>query len=249
MATKRVGTIAAGIPAYSQEAAPAKSEIEKIVKEYILQHPEVLLESVRLYQERQQNAERDRARDAVASKSAELFRDVNSPASGPASGKVSEAIPVVQFFDYRCGYCKRVRPAIEKLLASNPNVRLVFKEFPILGPDSILASKAALAARKQNAYFKFHEALMGLTGMITMEAIGEIATKNGLDVAKLKADMEAKDVDETIQANQKLAMAVGVTATPTFVIGKEVHAGALDLAGFQELIEKTRGAAPPAAAK
>lgn len=238
-----IGILAAGLPANGQGPAPARSDIEQIVKEYILQHPEVILDSVRLYQERQQAAERDRARNAVAGKSAELFRDANTPVSGPASGKEAEAIPVVQFFDYRCGYCKRVRPAIEKLVASNPNIKLVFKEFPILGPDSILASKAALAARKQNAYLKFHEALMGLTGTITMDGITEIAAKNGLDAAKLKTDMDAKDIEEIIDLNQKLATAIGVTATPTFVIGKELHAGALDVAGFEELIAKARGEA------
>ncbi len=230
----------------AQKASPTltRPEIEKIVREYILQHPEVLMESVRQFQERERTSQRQKAKDAVQQHLAELTSDPATPVAGNADGTVT----IVEFFDYRCGYCKQVAPTLAKLLASESKLRVVFKELPILGPDSIVAAKAGLAAHRQGAYLKFHQALMASTGPITPDAIERLALKLGLDPAKLKADMESPEVEALIENNRKLAEAIGVEATPAFVIGSEVVPGALSEAGFRTLIEAQKTAARPKAA-
>jgi hypothetical protein len=117
---------------------------------------------------------------------------------------------------------------------------MIYKELPILGPDSHMASRAALAARKQGAYLAFHRELMSLNGPLTPAAIEDTGKKLGLDVARLKADMESKEVQGALTQNQRLANAIGVQSTPSFVIGGELISGAMDLTGFEELISKSR---------
>lgn len=227
----------AGLPAAAQEAVeePARPAIEKIVREYILQHPEVLMESVRLYQERERTAQKERSKGAVSAKLTDLQHDPSSPVAGAAGG-----VTVVEFFDYRCGFCKKAEGTITKLLADHPEIQLVFKEFPILGPESLLAAKAGLAAHKQGGYLKFHQALMTLPGPITMDAIGELAGKQGLNISKLKTDMESPEVQSMIARNRELGREVGVNATPTFVIGSELVQGASDAAAFEGLIAQAK---------
>jgi protein-disulfide isomerase len=219
---------------YGQDKPVSRSEVEQIIREYILQHPELLMESVRGYQEREQIAAQQRSREAIAAKHRELFEDKAAPVSGKADAKVT----IVQFFDYNCGYCRRVTPTVVKLLEENQDVRMIFKEMPILGPDSHLAARAALAAQKQDAYFKFHRALMDLKSPSTATAIEETGRKLGLDVARLKTDMDSPEIQAILAKNQQLAAALGVQSTPSFVIGNELVPGAMDLAGFQALIAK-----------
>jgi protein-disulfide isomerase len=232
-----VATLMCTSPVLGQDAmALSKAEIEKIVREYILQHPEVLMESVRAYQERERAAAQQRSKSTINAKKADLFKD----AASPVAGKTDATVEIVQFFDYRCGYCKRMPPVLAKLLDQHKNVRLVYKELPILGPDSHVAARAALAAHKQGAYLAFHQELMKLNAPLTQSAIDEIAAKLSLDVAKLKTDMNSAEVQAALTANQQLASAIGVQSTPSFVIGDELVAGAMDLTGFEALISKAR---------
>jgi protein-disulfide isomerase len=127
---------------------------------------------------------------------------------------------------------------VSTLLEKHNNVRMIYKELPILGADSHVASRAALAAEKQGAYMAFHRELMSLSGPITPEAIEGTGKKLGLDVARLKADMSSKEVESELTQNQRLANAIGVQSTPSFVIGGELISGAMDLARFEELISK-----------
>ncbi len=127
-----------------------------------------------------------------------------------------------------------------KLLADHPDIQFVFKEFPILGPESLVAAKAGLAAHKQGGYLKFHQALMTLPGPITMDAIEELAGKQGLNVSKLKTDMESPEIQLTLARNQELGREVGVTSTPSFVIGLELVPGAIDAAAFERLIAQAK---------
>jgi protein-disulfide isomerase len=212
-------------------------EVEQIVRKYILDNPEVLLESVRLYQEREKTAQRQRLRDAVAAHQGELYDDPGSPVLGVAD-QTTDPVTVVAFFDYRCGYCKKVDDNIAKL-ASAPGVRVVYKEFPILGPDSVLAAKAALAAAKQGAYHKFHQALMA-SPSITPDSIERISADLKLDLVRLKKDMQSPEVDTAITKNHELAGALQVQSTPTFVIGKEIISGALTDDAFRAAIEAAR---------
>jgi protein-disulfide isomerase len=226
-----------GLPAAAQEVdeEPARPAIEKIVRAYILQHPEVLMESVRLYQERERTAQKERSKEAISTRRTDLQQDPSSPVAGTAGG-----VTVVEFFDYRCTYCKGAEGSIRKLLADHPDIQFVFKEFPILGPESSVAAKAGLAANKQGAYLKFHQGLMTLTGPITMNAIEELAGKQGLDVSKLKADMESPEVQSILARNRELGLQVGVNSTPSFVIGSELVSGAMDAATFERLIAQAQ---------
>jgi len=220
----------------------SRPAIEQIVHQYILQHPEVLMESVRLYQERERAAQKERSKEAISARLKDVQQDPSSPVAGPADG-----VTVVEFFDYHCGYCKRAEPTVMKLLAEHPDVRFIFKEFPILGPESSLAAKAGLAAAKQGAYLKFHQALMALSGSITMNAIEELAGKQGLDVSKLKGDMESPEVQSILTRNRELGIKLGVNATPTFVVGSELIAGAIDTATFERLIAQPKASSAPRA--
>lgn len=227
----------ADLPLLAQETVnqPDRAGIEKVVREYILQHPEVIAQAANLYQEHERAAQKTRAKEAVIAKLTDLQQDRSSPASGAAGG-----VTIVEFFDYHCGYCRRIEPTIEKLLRTNPDIRFVFKEFPILGPQSLMAAKASLAAHKQGGYLKFHQALLTLPGSISMDAIEQLAAKQGLNVAKLMSDMESPEVQSTLARNSELGRQVGVSGTPTFVIGTELVPGAMDAAAFEKLIAQAK---------
>jgi protein-disulfide isomerase len=223
----------------AQESSPrplSKSEIEQIVKDYLMQHPDVIMDSVRQYQERQRADLALKAKQSLTSRRADLLQDPSSPASRPLAAK---QVNIIEFFDYRCGYCKKVEPTLEKVLAANPEVRIVYKEFPILGPESTVAAKAALASVNQGKYEKFHSALM-LSQTITTASIDDIAAKVGLDLAKLKTDMASPQIEAQINKNMDLAKALDVGATPTFVVGSDVVPGAMDADALQKMIDKAK---------
>jgi protein-disulfide isomerase len=214
--------------------ALSRDDVEKIVREYILQHPEVLMESVQAHRERERLEAQRRSKGPVEANRRELFEDATSPVNGRADADIT----IVQFFDYKCGYCRRVTPTLSTLLEKHRNVKVIFKELPILGAESHMASRAALAAAKQGAYLPFHHALMNLNGPVTPEIIESTGRKLGLDVARLKTDMSSKEVDDILTQNQRLAGAIGVQSTPSFVVGNELISGAMDLPRFEELISR-----------
>jgi len=214
-----------------------KGEIETIIREYLLSHPEVILESVRTAQERQRAEERQRAGAALLARQDELLRDPSSPVGGNPDGDVT----VVEFFDYHCGHCQRVALTLAELVAEDRNVRVVYKELPILSPESLLAAQAALAANLQGKYGPFHRALMAADGPLGQAAILAIASQVGLDPARLQVDMRSRAVQEALQKNDALARAIGLRGTPAFVIGSELIPGAPDLAGLKALVARARG--------
>jgi protein-disulfide isomerase len=214
-----------------------KTEIEKIVHDYLVQHPEVIREAIQALQAREEedkSAVRDQA--VVANKDA-LYADPGSPVAGNPVGDVT----VVEFFDYHCPYCKAVAAPLDQLLKEDKGVRLVLKEFPILGEDSLLAAHAALASVPQGKYWQFHQALMEHRGQFDMEVIKTIAAKVGIDPAQLEADMGKQPIEPLISANHKLAQTLDISATPTFIIGDKVIEGAVPLDQLKEAIKKARG--------
>jgi len=225
------------LQAEDASATPSKSDIENIVREFILQHPEVLMESVQSYRERERVETQERSNAAIGANRSDLLDDPTSPVIGDAGA----GIAIVQFFDYQCGYCRRVAPTVSKLLEEHKNVRVIFKELPILGPESHLASRAALAAAKQGAYAPFHQKLLAVDGPITAKAIEELTDQLGLDLARLRRDMSSPEVAAILVHNQRLANTLGVQSTPSFVIGNELIPGAMDLRRFEELISKNSG--------
>jgi protein-disulfide isomerase len=225
------------------DAASALSEgqsraVEALVKQYILDHPEVIIESMQNYQIRQQIAEQEAATAALAASRDEIKNDASAPVAGNPKGDVT----IVEFFDYRCAYCKRVLPSVRELLESDKNVRYVFKELPILGPDSVTASRAALAAWKiaPEKYFAFHTALMEARGELGEEQVLQIAEKVGLDRKKVKDGMAAPEVEKTIQRNLELAQKLRIQGTPAFIVGDALVPGAVDIEQLKDMVATAR---------
>lgn len=237
-----VGFAADTLATPSNASSTGTAQVEQIVRNYIMEHPEVMLQSLEAYSLRAKKAQEQAARENVEANLKELHS--NSPVAGDT--KSADAVTVVEFFDYRCGYCKKMQDVIAGVV-NKPGVRLVYKDLPILGPESVLAARAALAAEKQGAYQQFHHRLM-TANEITAEAIDQIAGELKLDVARLKKDMASPEVAATLAKNQQLAEKLGVTATPYFVIGKDIAPGALPEQALQEAIQKARGAAQTAQA-
>jgi len=224
--------------ASADEITPAqKTEIEQLVHDYIVAHPEVIKEAIEALQAKEEQSKADAQTQAVLENKDKLFSDPATPVAGNPMGDVT----VVEFFDYHCPYCKAVAAPLQKLTEEDKGVRLVMKEFPILGPDSLLASQAALASVPQGKYWDFHQALMEHRGQFDMEVIKTIAAKVGLDPAKLEADMQGDAIKPMISANHALAQALSIGATPTFIIGDQVVEGAVPLERLKELIQKARG--------
>jgi protein-disulfide isomerase len=155
-------------------------------------------------------------------------------------GNPNGDVTVVEFFDYRCPYCKSVAAAFVDLYEKDGKVRLVLKEFPILGPESEFAAKAALAAQKQGKYREFHLAMMSFKGKMTNDDVRQLAAKVGLDVAKLEQDMQDPAITETINRNYALAEALGIKGTPAFIIGNELVPGAITADEMQKRIAAVR---------
>lgn len=222
-----------GQPALS----PAQEDaVRALVREYILQHPEIITEAIKILQERERTQSADKSRQAIVALKSELFNDPAAPTLGNPKGDVT----IVEFFDYRCGYCKQVAPAIAKLIEEDKNIRLVVKEFPILGPDSVIAARAALASVKQNKYAPFHWAMMGSKGQLDEAQIMRIAGQVGLDTKRLREDMAAGEIETAIKRTYGLAEALQIRGTPAFVIGEELVPGAVDIDALRSLVAKAR---------
>jgi protein-disulfide isomerase len=213
-----------------------RKEIESIIHDYLVNNPDVLLDVLQAAEEKLKADTRAKAETALGSRRKEIFEDPDSPIAGNPQGDVS----LVEFFDYRCPYCKQVEPSLEKLLTDDRQLRFVFKEFPVLGPDSVVASRAALAARKQGKYDAFHRAMMALKGQIDEAAVYKVVASVGLDLDRLKRDMAAPDIDRMLKANSDLAEALDIRGTPGFVIGNEIIPGAVDLQSLKALIADAR---------
>ena len=218
-------------------APEQKTEIEKIVHDYLMEHPEVIREAIQALQAKEEESKADAQTQSVLQNKDALFNDPETPVAGNPMGDVT----VVEFFDYHCPYCKAVAQPLQQLLQEDKGVRLVLKEFPILGEDSVLAAHAALAGRGQGKYWEFHQALMEHRGKFDMDVIKTIAAKVGLDPAKLEADMGQQQIEPLISANHKLAQTLDISATPTFIIGDQVVEGGVPLDRLKELIQKARG--------
>src|SRR5258708_3660351 len=189
---------AASPPSRADEiVSPAqKSAFEQIIRDYILQHPELVIEALQSAEDKMKAQAEANARTAVVAKRQELLEDPTSPVAGNPKGDVT----IVEFFDYRCPYCKQVEPALETLLKEDRQLRIVYKELPVLGKDSLYATRVALAARKQRKYERFHGAMMATKGQIDEKVILQVAATAGLDPERLKSDMQAGGIDDFITA-------------------------------------------------
>src|SRR3954447_5856945 len=224
-------------PALAAEfSAEQRQAIESIVRDYLIKNPDVMLEVLEAAKEKIRNDAEAQRTAALTERRQEIFADPNAPVVGNPQGDVT----LVEFFDYRCPYCKQVAPAIESLLGEDKKLRIVYKEFPVLGPESVTASRAALAARKQGKYEALHRTLLDMKGQINEAAILNAAKSVGLDVETLKRDMQAPEIDAMLQANQQLAAALDIHGTPGFVIGDEIVPGAVGVDALRQMIAAAR---------
>jgi|SRR6266567_2174458 len=213
-----------------------KDEFEQRVRAYLLEHPEVIAEAINRLEARQGAQETTEVQAVLRSRAEEIFRDPDSPVGGNPDGDVT----LVEFFDYNCPYCRQMAPLMREAQAADSKLRVVFKEFPILGPNSTFAAKAALAAHKQGKYLAFHDGLMKLRGTADEKKALEVAASVGLDLDRLRTDMEAPAILALVQRNLDLARALRINGTPGFAIGDKAFAGATDLKGLQALISEAR---------
>ena len=217
-----------------------RGDIETIVKNYLISHPEVLEEAMAELSKRQAAAETEKHEASIANDSETIF---NSP-RGVTLGNKDGDVTFVEFFDYNCGYCKRAMADMLDLMKTDPKLKVVLKEFPVLGPGSVEAAQVAVAARMQDPsgkkYLDFHQKLLGGRGPADKARAMAAAKDAGLDMARLEKDLASPEVKSTIDENLKLAEAMGLNGTPSYVIGKQVVIGAIGLDGLREKIGVAR---------
>jgi len=229
------------LPAAAQDfSATQRSEIEKIIKDYLIKHPEVLQEAMAELEKKQQLAETEKARSAIKNHSDALFNSPRQVVLGNPQGDVT----FVEFFDYNCGYCKRAMADMFDLLKTDPKLKVVLKEFPVLGPGSVEAAKVAVAVRMQDPggkkYMAFHRELLGGRGQADKARALAAAKDAGIDMTRLDKDMASDEVKKTLETNLKLAEKLGLNGTPSYVIGSNVVVGAVGLDKLKENINTAR---------
>lgn len=213
-----------------------KEALDAQIHDYIMRHPEVIMESIQAMQQRETLAQERLQAERVAALGDRIERDPNDPIIGNPDGDVT----LVEFFDYQCGYCKRMMEPLINFARADGNLRIVLKEFPILGPESMIAARASLASHKQGKYEAFHLALMGLRGRLTEPAIFQTALEVGLDTEKLLKDMEAPDVTEHLRKTRELGESLSVRGTPAFIIDGTIIPGAMGEDRLADLVAKAR---------
>jgi protein-disulfide isomerase len=233
--------LAGAAPAVAESfSADQREEIGKIVKDYLLTHPEVMQDVMAELEKRQQAAETEKHRSAIVENKATLFSSPHQVVLGNPQGSVT----MVEFFDYNCGYCKRAMSDMLDLIKNDSNLKFVLKEFPVLGEGSVDAARVAVAARMQDSsgkkYIEFHQKLLGGRGGADKMRALAVAKEVGFDMPRLERDMGSDEVKKTIDENMKLAEALGVNGTPSYVVGQEVVVGAVGLDALREKISAER---------
>jgi protein-disulfide isomerase len=221
-------------------SALQKNEIEKIIRDYIVSHPEVLQDAMAELDKRQAAADAEKAQAAVAANAATLFNSSRQVVLGNAKGDVT----LVEFFDYNCHFCKGALPTLMQLMKDDGKLKVVLKEFPVLGPGSVEAAKVAVAVRMQDKtgkkYLDFHQKLLGGRGQADRARALAVAKEIGLDMGRLEKDVASDEVKATIDESMKLAEALGLNGTPSYVVGSDVVVGAVGLAALKEKVETAR---------
>ncbi len=217
--------------AAEQAAAPAraasfseeqKKEIGEIVKDYLLKHPDVIVDVQNALDAKLEKEQSEKLKSFMADNAKEIYRTPDASVAGDAKGDIT----VVEFFDYNCGYCKRGMPEVQKLIQADPKVRVVFKELPILSKGSEETAKMALAAKRQGKYWEFHQAMLAVKGQANESSALKVSEGLGLDMEKLKADYKSDAVKEELDKAKALAKKMGISGTPHFLVGDKSIPGA-----------------------
>lgn len=226
--------------ARAAEMTPEQRQaIETIVHDYIVKHPEVLQEAMVELEKRQQDAQRQAQQKALETEKTALLSAANQTVVGNPKGDVT----LIEFFDYNCGYCKRALGDVAELAKDDPKLRIVLKDFPVLGPDSLEASRVALAVRQQlpgEKFFDYHTKLMATKGRVGKEQALAVAKDMGLDMAKIAKDGEAAEIQAAIDETIRLGDKLGLTGTPSFIVGDEVVSGAVGAEPLKQLVASVR---------
>jgi protein-disulfide isomerase len=239
LAVAAVFALIAATPLRAEEfSQPQRGEIEKIVRDYLLAHPEVLQEAMNELEKRQQQAELEKARSAIKGNSTALFSSPRQVNLGNPQGDVT----FVEFFDYNCGYCKRAMSDMLELMKTDPKLKVVLKEFPVLGPGSVEAAQVAVAVRMQapQKYLEFHQKLLMGRGQANKARALAVAKEIGLDTARIEKDLKSEEVAKSIEESMKLAEALGLNGTPSYVIGNDVVIGAVGLSTLNQKVQAAR---------
>lgn len=225
-------------PGTTEGTTDVSDEFGTNVREYLLSNPNVIIEALQKHQQQEQQAQLDAAKQVVQAESQRIFTQPSSPVVGNPNGNVT----MVEFFDYNCGYCRRAAPDVEKLIADDANLRVIHKQLPILGPESLEATKVALAARMQDPalYPKIHHGFMTHEGKLDAAAIEKIARDAGANWEKVLVDKESDAIKDEIKTNYELAQKLGLTGTPGFIVGSQFLPGAQPFEALKSAIDAER---------
>jgi protein-disulfide isomerase len=232
--------VAAALAAEPNFSEPQKAEIQQIIREYLVTHPEVLQEAITELDKRQAAGDTEKARAAVAANATTIFNSTRQVVLGNAKGDVT----LVEFFDYNCGFCKGALPQMMSLLKDDTNLRVVLKEFPVLGPGSVEAAKVAVAVRMQDKtgkkYLDFHQKLLGGRGQADKARALAVAKEVGMDMGQLEKDMASDEARASLEESLKLGETLGLNGTPSYVVGDDVVIGAVGLDALRSKISTVR---------
>lgn len=217
------------------ESKEERETVEKIVRAYLLEHPEVIREAIQALQVKEENQKRQATADNMKKFSSAIYLDADAPVLGNAKGDVT----VVVFYDYFCGYCRKTIPGLQELIAKDPSLRIIYKEFPILGPDSLVAARASLAAERQGKFAAFHQAMLA-SDSANDRVIKSIADRVGLDYAQLQKDMADPKIADALARTRALAGSLNVAGTPAYLIGDQLIPGAITSESLANIIAAKR---------
>jgi protein-disulfide isomerase len=247
-ATLALALVLPGLALAQEQSRPALSDMTDAerdafrseVRAYLMEHPEVLMEAIQVLEARRDAVARNADAEMIATHGEQLFHDPNSWVGGNPDGDVT----LVEFSDYRCGYCKKAHPEVQELLQRDPYIRLVVKEFPILGPDSVAAARMATAALDLDPakYGTLNDALMSFEGQLTEAAAYQIASGVGYDIAALKKRAASAEIEARIADNYALARTLGLQGTPSFILGNQIIRGYLPIEQMLEAVADARAA-------
>jgi protein-disulfide isomerase len=223
-------------PAMAQDMS--REQIEEIVKEYIQNNPEIILDSVEAYGRAQQVADAQAQQEAIKEHMSWLENNDMLPVAGNENGDVT----VVEFFDYNCGYCKKAAEDVMTLMGEDNQVKFIFVEMPILGPSSDLAARWAMAAKEQDAYLEYHLAIMNNRGPINEQTLTALAKNIGLDVEQMKKDAASEETAKVVAEKTAKAAQMGISGTPAFIIDGQLYGGYIGLDMMREAVKEARAA-------
>ena len=227
------------VQAKAQEFSPQQNEqIKKMIQEYLFKNPKDFREAIISLQAYELRQQQKAARQTLSAEDESLYRSTVSYVAGNPDGDVT----LIEFFDYNCSFCRQSMKDLMTLIKTDPNLKVIFKEFPILGEGSFFAARAAVASMKQGKYMEFHMALMQIRGTADKNNVLEIAEEVGMDLVKLVKEMQAPYVTKEINEVLRTASAIGVNGTPAYVVGENVLSGAVGLAELRRQIAEVRKA-------